>query len=145
MSERPKGMVMYENDKNIVVDLHLNGNQTTAFIDFSGLRIDLSDIAVQAVLSPMSFDKMHQLMWKRIVDAVNKIKGERKYSSVFTRLEVGSGYAVLRNRMTYMVSFIYNRYYTHDERKESERKHEHKNIYTSIDWRIGGQDYDFRN
>jgi hypothetical protein len=141
MERKLKGMVMYENDKDIVVNLHINGDKTTAYMYFCGLQIDLSSVAQQAISFPMSFDKMHQLMGKKIIDALEEAKNNHKYSAVFTRIDNGSGRIVLRNRMTQIVSFIYYRWYTDEQRKESERKHEYKSFYSNLDWRIGGQNY----
>lgn len=145
MGKDVRGLVMYENEKNKVLDLTIDGQNTTAYLFFSDLCIDLSDIARQAIVFPMSFDKMHQMMWKKILTAVEEARGDKRYSSVFTRIEVGKGYFVLRNRMTQMISFIYNRWYTEEERRESENKREYKSIYSSSNWRIGGQDNYFGN
>jgi len=145
MERKVRGMIIYENDKDVVVDLHISESETRAFVFFCGLQIDLSIIAHQAINFPMSFEKMHQLMWKKISNALEDAKNNREYAAVFTRIEVGSGKTVLRNRMTQIVSFIYNRWYTDDDRKESEKKNDHKDNYSNLDWRIGGQDYYIRD
>lgn len=144
MDNKVRGMVMYESDKNKVMELTIDGQNTTAYLFFSDLCIDLSDIARQAITFPMSFDKMHQMMWRKILIAVEEARSDKKYSTVFTRIENGKGYSVLRGRMTQMISFIYNRWYTEEERKESEKIRD-KSIYSSSNWRTGGQDNYFGN
>lgn len=125
------GFVLYD-DKGIVARLNGRGKKVVAYIQFAGLRIDISNAVEDALASPMTYEKLRDNCWKKIMKRIDQSKDNPLYSSILTRLSVGNGENTLRNRMNQIVNAVYYNWYTVDERIRLEQEKYDKNYYSHL-------------
>ena len=117
-----KGIAMYDERNRKVLDLCYDKKKgAQAIIWFAGVPIDVSTVVDSFVRYPCSYSKMSRDTWKAIIKEVEYQKQTNKSSGIFTRLENGDGYKVLRNRMNYMLNVVYNNWYTSEVINEFEK------------------------
>jgi hypothetical protein len=128
-----QGLIGYDEKDNVTIDVYYHDNKFYAFLHFSGVRIDLSHLVSDFMYTAHPYPKMSHLMWKEIIRVV-EIEKVKKHNTIFTRLEAGSGYKILRHRMSQIIDVIYNRWYTPQQRKEMEKRKHEQYYDTNIYW-----------
>ena len=139
------GVIMYDEKNRVVTRLNGGGKKLIAYIEFSDIQFDFSDIIRSVLNKPISYDKLMDTCWKRILSEIELVKSNPKYAAIFTRIEVGRGLQTMRSRLTQIVQFVYDFWYESHVRYEFER--ERNEIYhnSNFNRRINRQNYYFGN
>ena len=135
------GVALYDDKHRIVSRLNGSGSKTIAYIQFDNLRIDFGDIIDSVLNKPISYTRLYDLCWNRILDEINLVKNDPVYASVFTRIEIGSGHTTMKNRMSNILTFVYDFWYDSEIRKELEVDRYANSVRTRFNRRIDRQDY----
>jgi len=139
------GIVLFDEKNRVVARLNGGSKKIIAFVEFSDMRFDLSDIILQALNSPISYTRLMELCWKRIQNEIQLVKNNPKFAAIFTRIEVGRGLQTMRSRLSQIVDFVYNFWYDSDTQWNFERERYENNYRSSLNRRIDRQNYYFGN